>query len=85
METDEESGSVDMDYYLKFCKEKIGNHVKMIWIVDSGAGNYETMWLTTSLRGYLSFELEIEVTKNGIHSGEGSGNIPECFRIARIL
>jgi len=85
METDEESGSIDMDYYLDFCKEKIGKNVKMIWIVDSGAGNYDTLWLTTSLRGYMAFELEIEVTKNGIHSGEGSGNIPECFRIARIL
>ena len=30
METDEESGSIDMDYYLDLLKEKIGDNIKMI-------------------------------------------------------
>jgi predicted PP-loop superfamily ATPase len=30
-------------------------------------------------------KLDIEVTRQGIHSGAGSGNIPECFRISRMI
>ena len=59
MESDEESGSNDMDYYLDNLKERIGSNIKVIWIVDSGAGNYETLWLTSSLRGNVVVNVEI--------------------------
>jgi acetylornithine deacetylase/succinyl-diaminopimelate desuccinylase-like protein len=59
MESDEESGSGDMDYYMDTLKERIGNHVKMIWILDSGAGNYDTLWITNSLRGFVAVNLEV--------------------------
>ena len=59
MEGSEESGSMDMDYYMEFLKERIGSNVKAIWILDSGAGNYETFWLNSSLRGVIGFFLEI--------------------------
>jgi len=85
MEGDEESGSVDMDYYLDKLKEKIGKCVKMIWIVDSGAGNYDRLWITDSLRGCMITTLKIAVSESGKHSGDASGVIPECFRISRIL
>lgn len=51
MESAEESGSIDMNYYLDILKDRIGNHVKIIFVVDSGAGNYDTLWITSSLRG----------------------------------
>ena len=53
MEGDEESGSRDMEYYLEKLKDKIGNKIKMIWIVDSGVADYKTLWITDSLRGCL--------------------------------
>jgi len=59
MESDEESGSKDMTYYMDTLKERIGDKVSNVWIVDSGAGNYETFWLTNSLRGSCAVELEI--------------------------
>jgi len=59
MESDEESGSKDMDYYMDTLKDRIGNNVKMIWILDSGAGNWETLWITNSLKGFVAVNLEI--------------------------
>jgi len=85
MEGDEESGSRDMEYYMKKLKERIGERVKMIWIVDSGAANYDTLWITESLRGCIISRLQIEVSKAGVHSGSASGVTPECFRISRML
>ena len=41
--------------------------------------------MTTSLRGLSDGELTIEVLKQGIHSGAGSGIAPSCFRILRQL
>lgn len=43
------------------------------------------MCLTTTLRGVLNFELKISVTKEGLHSGQGSGEIPDSFRVGREL
>jgi acetylornithine deacetylase/succinyl-diaminopimelate desuccinylase-like protein len=63
MESDEESGSEDMDYYLKTLSGTIGNHVKNVWIVDSGCLDYKSLWLTTSLRGGTTCKLEISVSK----------------------
>lgn len=85
MEGDEESGSGDMDYYLERLKKRLGENIKMIWIVDSGACDYERMWITESLRGCLIMNMKIEVSKEGLHSGDASGIIPEPFRIGRML
>ncbi len=85
MESDEESGSEDMDYYLKLLSTSIGNHVKNIWIVDSGCLDYSTLWLTTSLRGGTTCKLSVEVSEQSVHSGLSGGVIPHPFRIANIL
>lgn len=53
--------------------------------LDSGTCDYETFCLTTSLRGYVSCVLKVDVTKEGVHSGDASGVIPSTFRIARQL
>jgi acetylornithine deacetylase/succinyl-diaminopimelate desuccinylase-like protein len=51
--------------------------------LDSGAGNYDQLWLTTSLRGMASGTLKVEVLTEGIHSGDASGLVPSSFRIMR--
>jgi len=53
--------------------------------LDSGAGNYEQLWLTTSLRGMVSGVLKVEVLAEGVHSGDASGLVPSSFRILRQL
>lgn len=84
IEASEESGSVDLPYYLTKLKDRIGKPTLII-ALDSGAGNYEQLWGTTSLRGVVSGELAIQVLKNGIHSGVGGGVVPSVFLVLHEL
>ena len=45
-------------------------------------GDYERLWLTTSLRGNIVGTLDIEVLTEGVHSGAGSGIAAVLFRCA---
>lgn len=83
-ETDEESGSKDIVYFLEKNKSKVGN-VDYVFCLDSGCVDYEHFCLTTTLRGNLKFKVKVEVGKEGVHSGMGSGNIPDSFRIGREI
>ncbi|MCV2353609.1 M20 family metallopeptidase [Paucibacter sp. B2R-40] len=82
IETCEESGSYDLPAYLDVLKERLGQ-VSLVVCLDSGAGDYGQLWLTTSLRGMVSGVLKVEVLTEGIHSGDGSGVVPSSFRILR--
>lgn len=84
IEACEESGSYDLPYYIELLQERIGNP-KLVICLDSGAGNYEQLWMTTSLRGNVVGELSVEVISEGVHSGAASGIVPDSFRIARQL
>jgi acetylornithine deacetylase/succinyl-diaminopimelate desuccinylase-like protein len=85
-EGDEETGSGHVEEWVKKLKAegKLGNP-KMVFCLDSGGLDYQRFFLTNSLRGYCSIEFEIEVLKDAIHSGSGSGIIPTCHRIIREL
>jgi len=82
IETCEESGSPDLPAYLEVLKPRLGD-VALVVCLDSGAGNYDQLWLTTSLRGLVSGVLNVEVLTEGIHSGDASGLVPSSFRILR--
>jgi acetylornithine deacetylase/succinyl-diaminopimelate desuccinylase-like protein len=82
IESCEESGSFDLPAYLEVLKPRLG-HVSLVVCLDSGAGNYDQLWLTTSLRGMVSGVLKVEVLTEGIHSGDASGLVPSSFRILR--
>jgi acetylornithine deacetylase/succinyl-diaminopimelate desuccinylase-like protein len=84
IEACEESGSYDLPYYINALEKKIGQP-SLIICLDSGCGNYEQLWLTTSLRGMTGGILSIEILKQGIHSGAGSGIVPSCFMVLRQL
>ena len=84
IEACEESGSYDLPFYIDALEDRIGSP-SLIICLDSGCGNYEQLWMTTSLRGLASGTLTIDVLKQGIHSGAGSGIAPSCFRILRQL
>jgi acetylornithine deacetylase/succinyl-diaminopimelate desuccinylase-like protein len=82
IETCEESGSFDLPAYLEVLKARLAQ-VGLVVCLDSGAGNYDQLWLTTSLRGMVSGVLKVEILTEGVHSGESSGVVPSSFRILR--
>ena len=84
IETCEESGSDDLPIYLEALAPRMGD-VQLVIALDSGAGNYEQMWVTTSLRGLVNGTLTVEVLTEGVHSGDAGGVVPSSFRIARQL
>ena len=84
IETCEESGSYDLPAYLAALTPRIGN-VDLVVGLDSGCGDYERLWMTTSLRGLAAGTLTVDVLTEGVHSGDASGVVPSSFRIARKL
>ncbi len=84
IEASEESGSPDLPYYMQTLEKRIGNP-NLIICLDSGCGNYDQLWMTTSLRGLFSGMLHIDVLNEGVHSGLASGIVPSCFLVLRQL
>src|SRR3984957_9690662 len=84
IEACEESGSYDLPFYVEHLAERIGNP-SLVVCLDSGCGNYDQLWLTTSLRGVLAATLTVSVLDEGVHSGDASGVVPSSFRILRSL
>jgi acetylornithine deacetylase/succinyl-diaminopimelate desuccinylase-like protein len=84
IESCEESGSYDLPAYLEALAPRIGAPDLVIGL-DSGCGNYEQLWGTSSLRGLVNGVLTVEVLTEGVHSGDASGVVASSFRIARQL
>ena len=84
IEACEESGSLDLPFYVDHLASRIGEP-SLVVCLDSGCGDYERMWLTTSLRGTAIGSLTVRVLEEGVHSGDASGIVPSSFRILRQL
>ncbi len=84
IEACEESGSYDLPHYIEHLAPRIGSP-SLVVCLDSGAGNYQQLWITTSLRGMAAGTLSVEILREGVHSGYASGIVPSSFRIARLL
>jgi acetylornithine deacetylase/succinyl-diaminopimelate desuccinylase-like protein len=84
IEASEESGSGDLPVYMESLAGRLGEP-DLVICLDSGCGNYEQLWGTTSLRGLVNGVLTVEVLREGVHSGAASGIVPSSFRIARQL
>ena len=84
IEACEESGSFDLPFYIDELSDRIGKP-DLVICLDSGCGNYDQLWNTTSLRGLIGGDLKIEILKEGVHSGDASGIVPSSFRILRRL
>jgi len=84
LECSEESGSPDLPAYIDALAGRLGTP-ELVICLDSGCGNYEQLWATTSLRGLVAGTLTVEVLELGVHSGDASGIVPSTFRIARQL
>src|SRR5262249_38607368 len=83
IEGSEESGSPDLPAYV----DKLADRIRpgLVVCLDSGCGDYDHLWASTSLRGVLSGVLTVEVLREGVHSGAASGIVPSSFRILRHL
>jgi acetylornithine deacetylase/succinyl-diaminopimelate desuccinylase-like protein len=84
IEACEESGSFDLPFYIEHLKDRIGIP-SLVVCLDSGAGNYDQLWLTVSLRGMAAGTLRADVLNEGVHSGYASGVVPSSFRVLRQL
>ena len=84
IEACEESGSYDLPAYVDHLADRIGKP-SLVVCLDSGCGNYEQLWCTTSLRGLAGGNLTVKVLEEGVHSGDASGIVPSSFRLLRQL
>jgi len=84
IEACEESGSYDLPYYIDALKDRIGTP-SLVVCLDSGCGNYDQLWCTTSLRGLVGGDIRVDVLTEGVHSGDASGIVPSSFRVFREL
>jgi acetylornithine deacetylase/succinyl-diaminopimelate desuccinylase-like protein len=84
IEASEESGSPDLPAYMEMLGSRLGD-VTLVICLDSGCGDYERLWVTTSLRGLAGGVLRVDVLEEGVHSGDASGVVASSFRILRQL
>lgn len=84
IEACEESGSYDLPAYVDHLADRIGRP-SLVVCLDSGCGNYDQLWCTTSLRGLAGGNLTVNVLEEGVHSGDASGVVPSSFRLLRQL
>jgi len=84
LETGEESGSPDLPAYMEHLAGRLGE-VTFVVCLDAGGGDYERLWLTSSLRGVVQATVTVRVLRRSQHSGLASGIVPSSFRIMRQL
>ena len=84
IEASEESGSPDLPDHIEALAERIGSP-SLVVALDSGAGDYDQLWATTSLRGLIGMTLRVDVLADGVHSGSAGGVVPSSFRLVRHL
>ena len=84
IEASEESGSPDLPFYIDALADRIGTP-SLVVCLDSGCGDYDRLWVTTSLRGLANGSLRVDILTEGVHSGDASGVVPSSFRIIRQL
>lgn len=84
IEACEESGSYDLPAYVDHLAARIGQP-SLVVCLDSGCGNYDQLWCTTSLRGLAGGNFTVKVLQEGVHSGDASGVVPSSFRLLRQL
>ena len=84
IEACEESGSSDLPYYIDTLADRIGTP-SLVVALDSGCGNYDQLWITSSLRGLITGTLTVSTLTEGVHSGAASGIVPSTFRVLRQL
>jgi acetylornithine deacetylase/succinyl-diaminopimelate desuccinylase-like protein len=84
IEASEESGSIHLPAHLEALGDALGEP-SLVVCLDAECGNYEQLWCTTSLRGNLVGRLDVQLLKEGVHSGMATGIAATPFRIVQQL
>ncbi len=84
IEASEESGSPDLPAHVEALGDRLGP-VSLVICLDSFTGDYDTLWVTTSLRGLVGLDVRVRVLEEGVHSGVAGGAVPSSFRVLRRL
>jgi len=84
IEFSEESGSPHLPPYLEAYGHLIDTP-DLVIALDSGAGDYERLWSTTSLRGMQGCTVTVRTLEEAAHSGIASGIVPESFAVMRRI
>lgn len=84
IEASEESGSPHLPAHLDALGPRLGEP-SLVVALDSWCGDWDHLWITTSLRGLVDLRLEVEVLTEGVHSGMAGAVVPSTFRILRRL
>ena len=85
LESCEESGKNDLDYYLQMLMKTKLQKIDFVFCLDSSAATVDRLWMTGSLRGVMTINLTVKIVNDPVHSGDSGGIIPDSFRICRIL
>ena len=75
IECSEESGSCDLPHYIDTYAARLGTP-SLVICLDSGCGNYEQLWSTTSLRGAMTLNLPSRCCGKGCIPGWPVGSCP---------
>lgn len=70
--------------YISKLEEKIGKPDLLVCL-DSGCKDYERLWITTSLRGNIVKNITVKCLKDSVHSGLGTGLVPDSFTVIRSI
>jgi len=78
IEGSEEGEIFDLIHYITKYKDLLENP-SVILCLDSMAVSEDTITITSSLRGCLTFDLSCKVAHSNLHSGMGGGVCPNPF------
>jgi acetylornithine deacetylase/succinyl-diaminopimelate desuccinylase-like protein len=84
IEASEESGSPDLPTHVAALQDRIGD-VDLVVCLDSGCGDFERLWTTTSLRGLVNLTVTADVLTEGVHSGAAGGLAPSSMAVLRAV
>lgn len=84
-DAEEETGSPNLFSQLMKIKAEIVEKPDYVFCFDSGCFDYENLYITTTMKGLVSFDLKVQTLTKGVHSGLGSGIIADNFRILMDL
>jgi len=84
IEGSEEGEIFDLVHYLKKHKDLL-DEPTLVVCLDSIALAEDTITITSSLRGCITFDLKVTLADNNCHSGLGGGIMPNPYQIINCL
>lgn len=84
IEGSEEGEIHDLIHYLKSYKHLL-DEPTLVVCLDAGALTEDTITITSTLRGCITFDVTVKVAENNCHSGIGGGIMPNPYNIMNCV